>query len=128
MPRMRICVCGKLIQEYEKCTFCQKQRQQKPKGEIERNKVLTTTKWRKFRKRIIERDGGYCQRCLIKFNMVVTSNLQVHHIKPRIKFPDLTFVESNCVTLCALCNQQLGTREQLDFAFEAKEIEREYFL
>ncbi|WP_009968574.1 HNH endonuclease, partial [Bacillus subtilis] len=56
-----------------------------------------------------------CQRCLIKYSIVNSSELQVHHIKPRIDYPELMFEESNLITLCKTCNLQLGTSGELDF-------------
>ncbi|WP_078548817.1 HNH endonuclease [Litchfieldia alkalitelluris] len=55
------------------------------------------------------------------------NNLQVHHIKPRIKYngtngyPDLRFEPSNLITLCQSCNTHFQTREQLDFDWEVPE-------
>jgi 5-methylcytosine-specific restriction endonuclease McrA len=121
MPRKRICSCGNIVNEYEKCP-CKKV-QRKPKAEIERNKDLTTTKWKKFRMQIIARDGAHCKHCVAKYNLITASNLQVHHIKPRIEYPELMYEASNCVTLCRRCNTEYGTVEQLDFAFTPKELE-----
>ncbi|MFK4391512.1 5-methylcytosine-specific restriction endonuclease McrA [Peribacillus frigoritolerans] len=121
MPRKRICKCGNIVNEYEKCPC--KKTQRKSKVEIERNKELMTTKWKKFRMEIIKRDGAHCKRCLIKYNVIVSDNLQVHHIKPRIMYPELTYEQTNCVTLCRKCNTEYGTVEQLDFDFKPAEQE-----
>ena len=116
--------CNKLIPIGSKCG-CRKRKA--TEQEQERNKELMSRRWRNFRKQIIERDEGYCQRCLIKYNIIETSNLQVHHIKPRVKYPELTYEETNCVTLCKTCNLNLGTKEQLDFLFEI-EIKDDFVL
>ncbi len=128
MARKSFCICGKLVIGSVSNCSCKKRRRVKSDVEIARNKVLTTTKWRNFRKGIIQRDGAVCQRCLIKYNMITSSNLEVHHIKPRINYPELTFERSNCVTLCKQCNTQLGKKEQLDFNYEVKEIDFEFCL
>lgn len=120
----KLCSCGAMIAYKEKCSC----KTRKPKAEKKRNKALTTAKWSMFRKRIIERDSCHCQRCLAKYNLIETNNLQVHHIKPRIKYPELMYEETNCVTLCKQCNLELGTKEELDFEFAAEEIKYEYFL
>ncbi|MFP7230016.1 HNH endonuclease [Bacillus altitudinis] len=74
---------------------------------------------------IIERDGGYCQRCMIKYNIITTDKLQVHHIMSHEHYPELKWNESNLATLCRTCNAQLGTKDKLDFNFEiGKEDER----
>lgn len=69
------------------------------------------------------RDGAHCKRCLAKYNIITASNLQVHHIKPRIRYPELTYEQTNCVTLCRRCNTEYGTVEQLDFDFKPAEQE-----
>ncbi|MEB2630675.1 HNH endonuclease signature motif containing protein [Peribacillus frigoritolerans] len=122
MPRKKICKCGNILSETEKCP-CKKAPRRRPKAELERNAELMTTKWKTFRKLIIDRDGAHCKRCLIKFNEVRTEYLQVHHIKPRIRYPELTYEQTNCVTLCRQCNTEYGTKEQLDFVFNPKEQE-----
>ena len=83
-------------------------------------KKINNAKWKKTRKMIINRDGGYCQRCFIKFNVFITDNLQVHHIKPRSSFPELVYTPSNLVTICKRCNLELGTQTELDFEFKPR--------
>ncbi|MED3950322.1 HNH endonuclease [Priestia aryabhattai] len=116
--------CNKLIPLGTICQCKKTQRKQYAKDYAKRNpekiKIIRSGKWRTFRKRIIQRDGGHCQRCLIKYNLITTSNLEVHHIKPRDKYPELTYEEENCITLCQTCNLQLGTQEALDFPFKAE--------
>lgn len=90
----------------------------------EEKKFFNSTRWKKLRKSVIKRDNEACQRCLIKNNFFTTDNLQVHNIKPRVKYkgvngyPDLRFDESNLVTLCQSCNTHLYIREELDFNWE----------
>lgn len=73
-----------------------------------------------MRKMVIQEDGGVCQRCFIKFEIINSTELQVHHIKPRIEFPELMYERSNLITICKTCNLQLGLKE-LDF--DRKEID-----
>lgn len=119
MSKKKLCSCGKLIDFNSDCS-CKKD---KNRNEYQRNyyqknkeslKPLSTVRWKKLRTLIISRDSGVCQRCLIKFGMINTENLQVHHIKPRIEFPELMFEESNLITVCKTCNLQLGL-SGLDF-------------
>lgn len=125
--RKKICSCGRIIPVSTKCDC--KKRIKRPKADIERNKVLTTYRYAKFRRLIIERDLC-CIRCVVKFREIRSSNLEVHHIKPRIKYPELVYDESNCITLCKPCNLELGTKEELDFEYEAptENIASEYVL
>jgi 5-methylcytosine-specific restriction endonuclease McrA len=121
-----ICSCGRLRNVKERCS-CKNVRSKK---EVERNSDLTTTKWKKFRKQILVRDNGHCQRCLLRFSILNTnySEMQVHHIKPRVNYPELMYEATNCVTLCKQCNLELGTKETLDFEFEPQPLEFNYVL
>lgn len=130
--RKTICQhCMKIIPDNQKCS-CRKQvvkeqRQQFKENNTDMIKLIKSTRWQKFRLRIINRDGGHCQRCLHKYKVVNSKSLEVHHIKPRTKYPELMFEETNVVTLCKLCNTQIGTKETLDFAWTKPE-EPDYVL
>lgn len=128
--KKKICSCGKRIPFNETCS-CKNNKNDRNKYQKEyyrKNKeslkLLTQKRWRDLRKVIMNRDGNYCQRCSIKFEIIELENLQVHHIKPRVEYPELTFEESNLITLCKTCNLQLGTKGILDFEpNERKDIE-----
>jgi len=119
MKNLKTCSCGKLVDFSSICSCKTKtnrneyQRNYYKKNK-ETSKPLNSTRWRKLRSLIIERDKGCCQRCLIKFRLINGSYLQVHHIKPRIDHPELMFEESNLITLCKTCNLQIGLKK-LDF-------------
>lgn len=121
MKRKVCCRCGKLIGYGEKCKCSHYiPKSQKPiASEIDR--ILRTKRWSDKRWHIIKRDNGLCQRCLIKYSIFTYDNLQVHHIKPRIKRPDLIFEDSNLICLCKTCNLQLGIKEELDFEWQQQE-------
>lgn len=92
-------------------------------------KLLHSTKWVKFRREIIDLDGGFCQRCLIKFNTYTYDNLEVHHIKPRNEYPELIFDQDNVVTLCKECNVALGLNGiDFDWKPEDRKDIRHYIL
>lgn len=84
----------------------------------EHDREMKTARWVKKRASIIEGDGHVCQRCLYKYGIITTDPLEVHHIKPRVKYPHLIFVDENLITLCRSCNLQLGIQEELDFEFD----------
>ncbi|SDH73966.1 HNH endonuclease [Planococcus glaciei] len=132
MAKMKICSCGKIIPSVDTCS-CKKlqkalRRKHLNEQEVEEAKFLKSARWRKLRLRIIKRDGGSCQRCLSKYNIVESSNLQVHHIKSRKNYSELRWDETNLVTLCRLCNTQLGTQDKLDFEFIVPSDENMYCL
>lgn len=128
MNKMKYCTCGKRV-DFNSICSCQEsrrlQRNQYQKDYYQKNKdsikLLQSTRWRKLRKVIISRDQGHCQRCLYKFGIVNDKSLQVHHIKPRVEYPELVYEESNLICLCKTCNLQLGTNEELDFIPKEKE-------
>ena len=117
----KMCVCGNIVPRTETCSCKKRQqtnrRKYQTEKEAEEAKFLKSARWKKKRLKVIKRDGGSCQRCLTKHNIIESDNLQVHHIKSRKNFPDLRWEETNLVTLCRLCNTQLGTKDKLDFEF-----------
>ena len=121
MKVKKFCSCGRLISVDDRCSC----KNRKSKHERKRNQELTTAKWKAFRLQIIKRDLYHCQRCLHKYDELNADGrqLQVHHIKPRINYPELMHEATNCVTLCKQCNLELGTRDTLDFNFKAEELE-----
>jgi 5-methylcytosine-specific restriction endonuclease McrA len=58
-----------------------------------------TPRWRALRYNILKRSNGKCDLCGTK------NELHVDHIKPRSKYPDLQWDESNLQTLCSDCNR-----------------------
>lgn len=99
-----------------------KQKREYYRKNKETQKPLTTKKWRTFRKVIINRDDHLCKRCYIKYGIINGDELQVHHIKPRIHYPELMFDEDNVVTLCKTCNVQLGLNG-IDFEWENEKLD-----
>ena len=129
--RKTICkYCGKIVdQENHECPMMEKARQKYNTSKREyyhKNKEtlkpIMSRRWQKFRLHIIERDGRKCMRCYIKYGIINGDNLQVHHIKPRIHFPEKIFDEDNVITVCKTCNIQLGL-EGIDFEWKPPENE-----
>lgn len=117
MSRKVACSCGKIIPEGSQCS-CKKEARRNYSREYQRNdknNPLKTTRWTKLRKSILKRDGYLCQRCLHKYGIANSSELQGHHIKSRRDYPELVFDSENILTLCGTCNRQLGTDNKLDF-------------
>lgn len=130
LPKKKICrYCNKVVEDNHICSKNEKKQQyNKYKREYYQNNKemileLTSAKWRRFRKIIISRDNHMCQRCLLKYGLINGENLEVHHIKPRVEYPELMYEEKNVITLCKTCNLQLGTTPSLDFDWENPEIE-----
>lgn len=82
----------------------------------EADEKLKTSQWKATREQVIQRDNYCCRLCLIN-NYVETRGLQVHHIHKRVDRPDLTFNESNLVTVCRVCHEKvekMSPKEQLE--------------
>jgi 5-methylcytosine-specific restriction protein A len=69
----------------------------------ERQCAYAKSVWKELAKTILKRDGYKCQKCGKPHN--AEHKLQVHHIKPWSKYPELRFEESNLTTLCAKCHK-----------------------
>ena len=124
------CSCGKIISEGSACD-CKRIAKRDYMREYQRNdknNPLKTTRWAKLRSKVLKEDAYLCQRCLIKFNITNSKELQGHHIKSRRDYPELVFVRENIITLCKTCNLQLGTSNELDFEVRQRDTEREFKL
>jgi len=55
-----------------------------------------------WRKRIIKRDQAECQCC----HKIVQDGIEVHHIFPLAKNPDLGHVDGNGIALCTQCHSK----------------------
>ena len=120
--KLKICSgCGKRIPFNSECECVIKRRREYDKKRKKNNKEIKSYKWQKLRERIIKRDGGYCQRCFVKYGIINTSDLTAHHIKSREHYPELTYDETNIITLCMQCNNVLGVSDKIDFKFEMKD-------
>lgn len=121
--------CNKCLQKYEygKSCSCLSQHNRKMlKIKGKEDNFYSSPVWRKLRLQIIVRDFKCCRRCAAMKNNLITisdtEDLEVHHIKPRSKYPELELEPTNLVTICKVCNLQLGTKTTLDFEFEAKPL------
>lgn len=121
--RLNTCTkCGNFFNAGEKC-ICSNTKNEfttikRKRKEIDKDDLIYSTKWKKLRLQILERDLYLCQRCFIKFKYINMENLTVHHIKSRKNYPKLMFDKSNLICLCDRCNKELGTKDKLDFEFK----------
>lgn len=75
--------------------------------------------WETIRKIIFERYGKVCLKC------GATTQIQVDHIKPKSKFPELTYDINNLQPLCWPCNKQKTNRYIADYRLQNVEAEHE---
>ena len=87
----------------------------------------STNKWKQKRRQILARDHNNCQRCLGKFDSQGTVKLRrartVHHIVPLKENFSLALVDSNLVSLCFNCHEEIEGRAEWKTQF-AKPKER----
>jgi 5-methylcytosine-specific restriction endonuclease McrA len=129
MAKLKTCgSCSKIIDFNSDCSCRKKRNNYNNDKNKESKKPIQSQEYKDFRKRIIERDNFHCQRCMIKYGILETEYLQVHHIKSRVHYPELVYDESNVITVCRVCNNQLGTKDKLDFEWSVPKEEIEYNL
>lgn len=64
-----------------------------------------TTAWKRKRRKILERDHNSCQRCRQRgrYRRAVT----VHHVKHLKDVPELALEDSNLLSLCSECHEEM---------------------
>ena len=118
--RKKICGrCGKFIGEGTQCSCKRTAFTQSRTTKSKEKDKIHSTEWRAKRLQIIKRDNFMCMRCFIKYKIITTDDLTVHHILSRKHHPELMFEDDNLICLCATCNKQLGTKDNLDFEWDA---------
>ena len=65
---------------------------------IDPRRALSTARWQRLRRTILNRDGWRCSRCKS------ARRLQVHHIIEKHVRHDLIFEPTNLQTVCAPCH------------------------
>lgn len=81
--------------------------------QAERRAFYDSREWRTVRYRALRRSKGCCECCGARGGR--TNPLQVDHIQPRSRFPDLALDLDNLQVLCRLCNLGKGSRDATDW-------------
>lgn len=74
------------------------------------NSFYTTWAWAQLRYETLKKYGCQCMLC-----GSTEKPMQVDHIKPRKKYPELALDPNNVQVLCKLCNMGKGDRDETDF-------------
>jgi hypothetical protein len=78
-----------------------------------------TREWLDLRYRVLQKQGGSCQLCGCRAS---TDNpIQVDHIKPRSRHPELALAESNMQVLCKRCNHGKSNKDSTDWRWKASQ-------
>lgn len=81
-------------------------------SKLRRDAFFRSAEWLELRYQALKLHGRKCQCCGRSPPEVV---LNVDHIKPRIKFPELQLEISNLQVLCRDCNLGKGFKDQTDW-------------
>lgn len=79
---------------------------------MSKDQFFRSLAWLELRYKVLKHYGARCMCC---GHTGRTRTLQVDHIKPRIKFPELALEFSNLQVLCKQCNQGKGFKDQTDW-------------
>ena len=74
--------------------------------------------WKRLRAKVLKTYGWQCMKCAIK-----TGIMQVDHIKPRSKFPDLELTFDNMQVLCKDCNMAKSNYHSTDYRGNFAELD-----
>ena len=67
--------------------------------------------WIKLREEALEKYGKKCQKC----GATPPTPIEVDHIKPRARYPELGLDSNNLQVLCKPCNREKGDRHETDY-------------
>ena len=121
--------CGKKHESGTECPNKWKYKKEKSSDMNKKvNKFYSSKAWKDKREEIKELDKGLCQRCLIKFKIITTENLEIHHNEPLVVKWEKRLQNDNLITLCCQCHRVIDIKNngKLDFEFERKEEEYEF--
>ena len=72
-----------------------------------------TEQYKKWRKKVFERDDYTCQKCKNK-----GGNLEAHHIRAFKKYKNDRFVMTNGVTLCKKCHREVHKNKDINWLYD----------
>lgn len=88
-------------------------KQQKAKFDVKSAQFLDSWEWKELRYRVLQLYGRRCMCCGATPKTGAT--IQVDHIKPRFKYPELALDITNLQVLCYDCNKGKGSWDETDF-------------
>lgn len=114
-PERGVCaVCiHMLAKSVRKPKKASKARKQPKKNGGSANQFLSSREWKEIRYRALKRSNGRCQCC--GRGPADGAVLNVDHIKPRHKYPELALDINNLQVLCGSCNSGKGGWDETDW-------------
>lgn len=82
----------------------------KPKPKKVSTKFYSSKAWLDLRYRVLKHYGAKCMCCA-----AATGQMQVDHIKPRSRYPELALSFDNMQVLCASCNMGKLAWDETDY-------------
>src|SRR5258708_5315977 len=101
------------VTEKDRLKAAQKRFFRKQKSKPVIPEFYKSEEWIQARYAALKRSNGHCQCC--GAGPEHGAVLNVDHIKPRKRYPDLALEVSNLQVLCAKCNKGKGGRDQTDW-------------
>ena len=80
---------------------------------VRRDPFYDSQAWHELRYKALKKSDGRCQLCGAR--QTAENPLQVDHIKPRSKHPELALTLSNLQVLCRDCNQGKSNTDETDW-------------
>jgi hypothetical protein len=88
-------------------------RQRKAAARAVGDAFLLSYEWRRLRMEVVKERGARCECCGASPRDGIVIN--VDHIKPRRKYPELALEKSNLQVLCDVCNHGKGNWDETDW-------------
>ena len=100
--------------QYEKDEFCRMITQEEPYNSYKEG-FYESEQWKTLRNQALQQYGCQCLRCGNK------NHIEVDHVKPRCKYPQLELDIHNLQILCRDCNNLKGSKDSSEWDFRKKQ-------
>ena len=103
-----------LVKEQATTTLSSRPKKRKIKKKSTPTNFFNSRAWKELRYKVLAKYGSTCMSCG-RNPKIHNISIQVDHIKPRIKYPNLELDEDNLQVLCADCNQGKSYTDETDW-------------
>jgi 5-methylcytosine-specific restriction endonuclease McrA len=94
-----------LTGRYDRALKCRKS----ARNNIRNHPIIDSSQWKALRDKVILYYGAICMKCSN------TRLINVDHIKPKSKYPELAFCFDNLQVLCWKCNKEKSNKDETDY-------------